>query len=108
MTQQALYRISFINHGKLFELYARRVEAAELYGFTAVSELVFGDGNQVVVDPTEERLREEFGQTEQLLLPMHCIVRIERVRRQSAARIRDAATGEKVTPFPLPPRQRPE
>jgi hypothetical protein len=56
-----------------------------------------------VVDPTEERLRDEFAQTRVLHLPMQSIVRIEEVEAKGPTAIRDAATGEKVvTPFPMP------
>ena len=57
----------------------------------------------LVVDPTEERLRDEFADTRVLHLPMQSIVRIEEVDRKGQTAIRDAATGEKVvTPFPMP------
>ena len=57
----------------------------------------------LVVDPTEERLRDEFGNTRKLHLPMQSIVRVEEVERKGQSAIRDATTGEKVvTPFPLP------
>ncbi|MFT4198220.1 MAG: DUF1820 family protein [Pseudoxanthomonas sp.] len=101
-----LYKVTFLNHGKVYELYARRVSAsAALWGFTEVAELVFDLHEGVVVDPTEERLREEFGDTRVLHLPMHSVVRVEEVERKGASAIRDAASGEKVvTPFPLPAR----
>ena len=61
----------------------------------------------LVVDPTEERLREEFGNTRVLHLPMQSIVRIEEVEKKGPSSIRDAATGENVvTPFPVPGRPR--
>ncbi len=104
MSRPTLYRVSFINHGKLLELYAGRVASSDLYGFIELSDLVFDSGDSVVVDPTEERLRDEFGQTEVLHLPMHAVMRVEVVRRRQPSRIRDAATGDKVTMFPLPAR----
>ena len=49
------------------------------------------------------RLRDEFGNTRKLHLPMQSIVRVEEVERKGQSAIRDATTGEKVvTPFPLP------
>src|SRR3546814_6093783 len=36
-----LYKIVFHNHGKVYELYARRVAASAIWGFTDVGELVF-------------------------------------------------------------------
>lgn len=100
-----LYKITFLNAGRIYELYARQVVSGALWGFTEVSELVFDVNDGVVIDPTEERLRDEFVNTRVLHLPMQSIVRIEEVARKGTAAIRDAATGEKVvTPFPMPRR----
>lgn len=100
-----LYRITFLSQGKTYELYARRVTSSALWGFTEVGELVLpAPGEGLVVDPTEERLREEFGHTRVLHLPIQSILRIEEVDRVRAATIREAGGAETVTPFPLPPR----
>ncbi|HEU4774186.1 MAG TPA: DUF1820 family protein [Lysobacter sp.] len=104
---KTLYKITFFNAGKVYELYARQVGSSALWGFTEVAELVFDVHEGLVVDPTEERLRDEFGGTKVLHLPMQSIVRIEEVERKGASAIRDATTGEKVvTPFPLPGKPR--
>ena len=103
MSKNSLYKVTFFNAGKVYELYARRVGASSLWGFTEVGELVFDVNEGVVIDPTEERLRDEFAGTRVLHLPMQSIVRVEEVERKGQSAIRDAATGEKVvTPFPLP------
>ncbi|MFT3763701.1 MAG: DUF1820 family protein [Pseudoxanthomonas sp.] len=107
-----LYKISFLSHGKVYELYARHVAASHIWGFTEVGELVFDVNNGLVVDPTEERLRDEFGSTRMLHLPMHALLRVEEVERKGQSAIRDAESGEKVvTPFlpkngPLPAKPR--
>ena len=88
-----LYKVTFLNAGKVYELYARNVASGALWGFTEVSELVFDVHDGVVIDPTEERLRDEFGNTRALHLPMHSIVRIEEVERKGQSAIRDATTG---------------
>jgi hypothetical protein len=107
MAQKKLYKITFLNAGRVYELHARRVASSELWGFTEVSELVFDEGENLVIDPTEERLRDEFGQTRALHLPMQSIVRVEEVLRRGQLTIRDSQTGEKVvTPFPLPAKPR--
>jgi hypothetical protein len=101
-----LYKITFLSQGKSIELHARHVASSSLWGFTEVGELVFdppGDG--MLVDPTEERLREEFKDTTMLHVPIQAIVRIEEVARRGPLAIRDASSGEKVMPFPMmPPR----
>ena len=102
-----LYKVTFLNHGRIYELYARRVTGSSLWGFTEVAELVFDVNDGVVIDPTEERLRDEFGGTRVLHLPMQSIVRIEEVEKKGQSAIRDAATGESVvTLLPLPARPR--
>ena len=105
--RKPLYKVTFLNAGRVYELYARHVAASALWGFTEVNDLVFDARDGVVVDPTEERLRDEFGSTRVLHLPMQSIVRIEEVEKKGASAIRDAATGEAVvTPFPLPAKPR--
>ena len=107
MSPRTLYKVTFLNAGKIYEIYARQVASGALWGFTEVSDLVFDVYDGVVIDPTEERLRDEFGATQVLHLPMQSIVRIEEVERKGQSAIRDASTGEKVvTPFPLPAKPR--
>jgi len=101
-----LYKVTFLNHGKIYELYARSVASGSLWGFTEVAELVFDVHDGVVVDPTEERLRDEFGNTRVLHLPMQSVVRIEEVEKKGQSAIRDAGTGDVVTPFPMPAKPR--
>ncbi|WP_394003030.1 DUF1820 family protein [Luteimonas sp. WGS1318] len=107
MTPKTLHKVTFLSHGKVYELYAQRVESGRLWGFVEVSELVFDVHDGLVVDPTEERLRDEFRNTRTLHLPMQSVLRIEDVEKKGQSAIRDAESGEKVvTPFPLPARPR--
>lgn len=102
-----LYKVTFLNHGRIYELYAKRVASSELWGFTEVADLVFDVREGVLVDPAEERLRDEFGDTRVLHLPMQSVIRVEEVARKGPSAIRDAESGEKVvTPFPLPAKPR--
>lgn len=102
-----LYKVTFLNHGRIYELYARRVASSELWGFTEIGDLVFDVRDGVLIDPAEDRLRDEFGDTRVLHLPMQSVVRIEEVARKGPSAIRDAESGEKVvTPFPLPAKPR--
>ena len=99
MSTRVLYKVTFHNAGKIYELYARRVTSSSLWGFTEVADLVFDVNEGLVVDPTEERLRDEFANTR--------VVRVEEVDRKAPLSIRDAGTGEKVvTPFPIPVKPR--
>ena len=107
MASKKLYKVTFHNAGKIYELYARQIGSGALWGFTEISELVFDVNEGLVIDPTEERLRDEFAHTRVLHLPMQSIVRIEEVEKKGQSAIRDAATGESVvTVLPLPARPR--
>ena len=101
--KKKLFRIAFLNHGKVYELFCRGVCTSSLLGFLEVSGLEFADGDSLVVDPTEERMRDEFDGVEILHLPMHSVLRVEQVKKKGAAVIRDRESGEKVTPFPAQP-----
>ena len=53
MASKSLYKITFLNAGKVYELYARSVSSGALWGFTEVRDLVFAVNEGLVVDPTE-------------------------------------------------------
>lgn len=103
MSEKQVYRVSFLKHGKVYEIYCRDVGTGDLWGFVDLGGLVFGEKDAVVVDPTEERMRDEFKDVEVLSLPMHSVLSIEKVSKRGQAVIRDRESGEKVTPFPLSP-----
>lgn len=105
--KEKLFRIAFLNHGKVYELFCTDVCTSGLLGFVEASGLQFGEKDSMVVDPTEERLRDEFDGVETLHLPLHSVLRVEEVRKKGQAVIRDRESGEKVTPFPVQPGGRP-
>jgi hypothetical protein len=106
MPPRPLYKVTFHNAGKVYELYAREVASSSLWGFIEVGELVW-EAEGLVIDPTEERLRDEFGGSRRLHLPMHAVVRIDEVERKGQLAIRDSQSGDRiVTPFPLPAKPR--
>jgi len=97
-----LYKVSFHNRGQVYELFCRKVGTSDLsYGFVELSEMVFESDGGVVIDPTEERLRDEFEDVEVVHLPINSIVRVEQVKKRGTAVIRDTKSGEKVTPLPV-------
>jgi len=94
----AIYRVSFINQGNLYEVFCRKVYQADLYGFITIEEMLFGERSSIVVDPSEERLKDEFESVKRSFIPMHSVIRIDEVSREGAAKITEL--GEKVTAFP--------
>lgn|SRR5690349_4506486 len=101
MAASHIFKVVFINQGKVYEIYARKVSHGALLGFVEVEELVFGERTAVVVDPSEERIKAEFDGVRRTYLPMHSIVRIDEVRKQGISKI-SALEGSNVTQFPVP------
>ena len=106
MADKRLYKIIFLNQGKVYELFSEGVTSSGLWGFIEVSNLVFESGEGLVVDPTEERMQQEFADARVLHLPIQSVLRIEEVEQRGKCLIRDRETGEKVTPFPISPPNR--
>jgi len=106
MAEKPLYKIIFFNQGKVYELFSEGVSSSGLWGFIEVSDLIFETGEGLVVDPTEEKMRQEFEHARVLHLPIQSVVRIEEVEKRGKCLIRDRESGEKVTPFPLSPPSR--
>ena len=103
MSQKSLFKVVFLNHGKVYELFAEGVMSSGLWGFVEVSDLVFDTPDGIVVDPTEEKMRDEFADAKVLHLPIQSVLRVEEVQKRGKCMIRDRQSGEKVTPFPISP-----
>jgi hypothetical protein len=100
MAASHIFRIVFVNQGKVYEIYARKVSHGSLFGFVEVEELVFGERSSVVVDPGEERIQSEFAGVKRSYLPLHSVIRIDEVRKQGVSKI-TALEGGNVAQFPV-------
>ena len=98
-----IYKVIFLNQGKVYEIHARDVSQGSLFGFIEVEQWLFGERSSVVVDPSEESLKTEFAGVRRTYIPLHSVVRIDEVEKQGAARIvRGEKEGGKLSPFPIP------
>ncbi|MGA7802311.1 MAG: DUF1820 family protein [Gammaproteobacteria bacterium] len=100
MAKKRVFRVFFMNQGKVYELYAKDVSQGALYGFVEVRDLIFGERSDLLVDPAEEKLKTEFGGVSRLHIPMHAVLRIDEVEQQGVSKVVDAPGGN-VTPFPV-------
>lgn len=99
----SIYKVLFINQGKVYELYARNIYQGDLYGFIEAEELIFGEQSTMLVNPAEERLQSEFAGVQRTFIPIHAIIRIDEVEKEGVSKIR--ASGENndnVATFPHP------
>jgi hypothetical protein len=102
MPSQPIYKVIFHNGGQVYEVFARQIYQSDMWGFVEVEELVFGERSQIVVDPGEEKLKNEFAGVKRSYIPLQAIIRIDEVEKEGAARISDA-TSAKIAPFPVAP-----
>ena len=101
MASSHIFKIMFVNQGKVYEVYARKVGQGRLFGFIEVEELVFGERSTVVLDPGEERIKSEFTGVKCTMLPMHSILRIDEVKKQGVSKISALEGGGNVAQFPI-------
>jgi hypothetical protein len=99
MAAKPIYKVTFMNQGKVYEIYAQTVSHGGLFGFVEVEKLIFGARSSVVVDPSEERIKTEFSGVTRTYLPLHSVLRIDEVEKQGVSKITDAEGGN-VTQFP--------
>jgi hypothetical protein len=102
MATSHIFRIMFVNQGKVYEIYARKVSHGDLFGFIEVEEVLFGERSSVVLDPSEERIKSEFEGVKRTFLPMHSVLRIDEVKKQGASKITAVEGGANVAQFPMP------
>lgn len=103
MAQKKLHRIRFQNEGKIFELYARQVTQGTLFGFVEISQIVWGKKSDVIIDPSEQDLRNEFAGVTSVQVPIHSVVRIDEVDKGAGGKIIPiGGAGEKpASSFPI-------
>ncbi|MEW5974205.1 MAG: DUF1820 family protein [Acidobacteriota bacterium] len=85
--KKRVYKVVFVNEGKVYEVFARAVSHGSMFGFVEVEGLLFGEKTSVVVDPSEERLQTEFAGVERTYIPLHSIVRIDEVEKRGTSKI---------------------
>ena len=104
MPKDSIFKIIFLNQGQVYEIYARQVYQSDLWGFLEIEEFVFGEKTQVIVDPGEEKLKNEFSAIKRSFIPMHSVIRIDEVDKEGTCKITDARPGgSNVAQFPYPP-----
>lgn len=98
--KKRIYRVVFVNQGKVYEVYAKNVAQGGIFGFVEVEGLLFGEKTTVVVDPSEEALQREFAGVERTHVPMHSVIRIDEVEKRGTSKIHQLAdvSGKGTTP----------
>ncbi len=93
-----IYKIAFLNKGKVYEVFVKQVYQSYLYGFIEIEDYVFDERSQVVVDPGEEKLKAELSGVKRSFIPIQAIIRIDEVDKSGISKI---SSGDNITPFPV-------
>ena len=102
MSQEPVYKVIFQNGNQLFEIFARQIYQSDMWGFIEVEEFVFGERSQIVVDPSEEKLKNEFNGVKRSYIPLQASIRIDEVDKEGSGKISDApASSGNVASFPF-------
>ncbi|MCD6045175.1 MAG: uncharacterized protein K0R48_338 [Gammaproteobacteria bacterium] len=100
-TDPILYKITFMQNENVVEMYAKNVAESDMFGFIVVENLVFGENTSIVVDPSEERLKEQFKGVKRTYIPMHTVLRIDEVEKIASGKITTRVQPtNKITPLP--------
>ena len=100
--KKKIFKVVFHHQSKVYELYSKGVSQGSLYGFIEVEEILFGERSSVVVDPSEESLKNEFKEVVRTYIPMHSVIRIDEVEKEGTPTIRDREKDDHtVMPFTL-------
>ena len=96
MKKEKVYKILFIQLGEVYEIFAKNIYQSDMYAFLEVEEFIFGSDDQLVVDPSSEKLKNEFKKVKKSFIP---IASIQRIDKHGEAKIKKGLT--EVKPFPL-------
>ena len=93
------FRIQFHSNNKIYELYAHQVGQSHMGGFIEIGEIIFGEHSKLLIDPAEEKLKNEFANVKHSYIPHFAVIRIDEVDSSGKNRILDN-DGSTVTSFP--------
>jgi hypothetical protein len=96
---ERIYRVIFVNQDKVYEVFVNHVFQSDMWGFIQLEGFVFGSKSDLLVDPSEEKLKQQFAEVERSYIPMQAIIRIDEVKKEGVAKITEAKGT--VTAFPV-------
>ena len=99
MKTKCVYKKIFIQLGEIYEVFAKKIYQSDMYGFVEVEEYIFNKDKQLVVDPSSEKLKNEFSNVERSYIPINSIMRIDKVNEMGEAKIKE--NKGQVSPLPL-------
>ena len=100
-SMKPVYKVIFHNQGKIYQLHASSISQGAMYAFVEIEDIIFDEHTELIVDPSEEKLKDEFAGVEKTYVPLHSIIRIDVVSKKGSNKIVDSDPGHNITPFPV-------
>jgi hypothetical protein len=88
----SVYKVHFKWKEKEISLTARSLDMTHPY-FVSIKDLIFSDAKKIIIDPTEDEVKNRFGGVEHIMIPFQSVTFIEEYS--------DEEKLEKVRPFTL-------
>jgi len=96
-----LYRVQFISSGERYELYVKELMTSNVFGFIEIADFVWDTHTELVLDPSHEKLKDEFADVKRTYVPMHNVLRIDQVKKQGSAKITQLSDKVRVLNSPI-------
>ncbi|GAB1534709.1 hypothetical protein ADMFC3_03400 [Geovibrio sp. ADMFC3] len=78
--KKKLFRIDFINAAKEnLTIHASNVNPSSFLGLIEVTDIVFMDSSEIILNPQDDKIKKEFKNVERTFLPLNSIVRIDEI-----------------------------
>lgn len=88
--ENIMYRVVFHQDGKVYEIYADYISEESLVGFLEMEDLIFSDmPSGIVLDPSEEKLRQEFKGVKRTYIPIHLVIRIDEIVKEGVITLKE-------------------
>lgn len=78
----SLYRVHLKWNEKDITLRARGLDLTHPY-FVSITELVFPEQNNLIIDPSEDEVRKTFGEADHLMIPFQTVTLIEELKEEA-------------------------
>ncbi len=101
MESEPTYKVIFLNQGEVYELYVRSIYQSELLGFLEIEQFAFGERSKMIVEPAEEKLKNEFSNVKRSYIPLHSVIRIDEVDKEGACKVTEFS-GSNVSTLSFP------
>lgn len=75
-----IYRVHFKWKGRDITLKAKSLDLTHPY-FVSIRELVLPAGKRIIIDPSEDDVRRDFGRAEHIMIPFQTVSLIEEFRK---------------------------